>query len=580
MLRAPFVLLANLFGMVRWAIGRAIYVVVRAFEKRRRYVRLELRGDYPFGHPRGIARYFRSQATFLDLREDIKMLREDPDVDGVVIRAGKASLGSARNAELVEMLDSLRDAGKHVVAHADMMQTGDYLQTTAADDIVVSPAGRLYTFGPRFEQYFLADAFARHGIDAQFIHIGEFKAAANRFVRADMPSAQRHMLGSIRQGLEDRWIDRVSTRRRLTRPQARGLFDRAPLDVRTACSQGLVDADGFDEDLDRYLHNPGEHRHLPTTEPSNDDIVVLDESEWKSARPTPFRWRRLLGKRRHFAVVDLSGMIVMPGMKLPGASVVVDPDDVVPVLRSLGKNRRVPGVILHINSPGGSALASDIIWKAIRDLSRKKPVVAYCTDVAASGGYYLAVAADRIVCHPETITGSIGVITGKFSAGEAASRFGVQSEALSGDDGSEFLSLLRPLGDRVLENLQEDTRSFYRRFLQRVGQARHIPPRRLHRFGRGRVYLGDQALERQLVDDLGGLESAVEHLRQICLEEDIPFPADIDLKFVAHRKQSLKDAFTKNAVQASGLHGVLEPLSIAALLRHDPTLALLPWRLA
>jgi protease-4 len=579
MLRAPFVLLLNLLGMIRWAVGRAIYLIARAFEKRRRYVKLELDGGYPFGHPRGLSRYFRTQATFFDLREDIKMLRRDPDVDGVVIRTGQTSLGPARDAQLVAMLDDLRESGKHVVAHADMVQTRHYLEATAADDIVITPAGRLYTFGPRFEQYFLADAFERHGIHAQFIHIGQFKVSANMFVQPSMPDPQREMLGSIREGLEQKWLTRVAERRRMPRENARKLFDRAPVDIRTARTEGLIDGEVFDGDLDRWVPNPGEHRHLPSREPDRADVVVLKSSDWKSSRPRPFRWRPLLRKRRHFALVDLSGFIVMPGMTFPGSSVVIDPDEVIPVLRSLAQNRRVPGVILHINSQGGSALASDMIWKAIRDLSRRKPVVAYCTDVAASGGYYLAVGADRIVCHPETVTGSIGVITGKFSAGDAAGRFGVNTQALSGDDGSELLSLVEPLGERVLQNLEADSRSFYRRFLQRVGQARHIKPRRLHRYARGRVYLGEQAIERDLVDDLGGFEAAVEHLRQICAEEDIAVPDDVEVKFVAHRKQSLKDAFTRNAVHAAGLHAVLEPLAVAALLRRDPTLALLPWRL-
>jgi len=269
---------------------------------------------------------------------------------------------------------------------------------------------------------------------------------------------------------------------------------------------------------------------------------------------------------------------VMPGMTFPGASVVIDPDEVIPVLRKIRDDRRVSGLLLHINSGGGSAVASDMIWKAIEDVRARKPVVAYCSDVVGSGGYYLAVGADRIVCRPETIVGSIGVITGKFSGGDAARRHGVTTEAVYDEQSAAFTSMFEPLGERVLQNVQRDTRWFYRRFLQRVGQARDIPKRRLHRYARGRVYLGDEGLHRGLVDATSGLGGALHALADLC---------DVDLdgaevKFVPHRKQSLGDLFRGSLVSTgavSFLDRVIEPVQLAALLRRDPVLALSPFRI-
>lgn len=578
MLRIPFILLLNLYGLVRWGLGRLVYAIVMAFRRRRRYVKIALKGDYPFGQPRGFTQFFRTETTFLDFRKDIKRLADDPDVAGIVLEPGKATLGAARNAAMLELLDSLRLAGKHVVSQADMLQTRDYLESTAADDLLVTPAGRLYTFGPRFESYFLASAFEKHGVDAQFIHIGEYKAAANRFIRSGMSSAQRHMMTDLRHGIVERWRARISDRRRLPPEQVDQLFTRSPMDPRTAIRAGFVDGEAFAEDLADWLETRTEHAHIRPGQSDEPGSVVLTFEEWKSARPKPYRWRPLLRGRRKIAVVDLSGFIIMPGMQVPGANSVIDPDDLIPVLRRLQNDRRVAAVIVHINSPGGSALASDLIWKAVDDLRATKPVVAYCTDVAASGGYYIAVGADKIICHPETVTGSIGVVIGKLSAGEALHDFGVDVEAI-GDEGSEFLSIWEPLGERVLDNLMQDTRSFYRRFLQRVGRARRIERRRLHRFARGRVYLGDQALQRGLVDGLGGWNAAVDAARELCAAEGVTLAEDPPIEFVAHRRQSLKDTLRKSAVEATGTAQLLDPLLMISLMRRDPVLALLPWRI-
>lgn len=583
MLRIPFVLLQNIYRALKWAVARAIYALVMAFEKRRRYVTLKLEGDYPFGGAKGLAGLFKSETTFHDLRRDIKQLAEDDDVVGVVVEVGEAELGAARNAQLIADLDRLRSGGKHVVSHGDMLLVRDYLQATVADDMLVTPAGRLYTFGPRFENYFLAGAFQKYGIDAQFIHIGGFKTAANRFVKAGMSTTERLMLSGLRDNLAAQWLGRVTSRRRLPTEQAETLFRDAPLDPRNATRNSLVDAEVFAEDIEEWLEAPGEHVHFPEARPDEKPAVrLLSRDEWDSARPGPLVWRPLLRRKKSIAIVDLAGMIITPGMSVPGTSLVIDPSKVIPVLGRIAKDRRIAGVILHINSPGGSALASDLIWKAVSDLRREKPVVAYCSDIAASGGYYIAVGADRIVCHPETVTGSIGVSVGKMSAGGALRRIGVNADAVHGDDGSEFLSLFSPLSPRTFDNLREDARSFYRRFLQRVGQARHIERRRLHRFARGRVYMGDEALQRKLVDDVGGYDAALRLVVDLCRKDGSQLSDDPPTQFFAHREQSLKSMLRSSAVHASGLASlapVAEPLIVAELMRRDPTLALLPWRL-
>lgn len=575
-MRIPIILVLNLLSAIRFALASVLGAVMSFFrQKKRRYVHLPIKGGLPFGHPSGFGRFIKADATFLDLRRDIKTLAKDNDVDGVLLEPGKAAIGMARNADLVDELDKLRAGGKHVVAQAATYQTRDYVEATAADAILLPPAGRFYSFGPRFEQFFLADAFEKHGISAQFVHIGAYKAAASRYVRNELSDSERKMMEELREGIVKRITARVATRRRLTTAQAEHLFS-SPMDSRRAIAAGFLDGEAFAADLQRWLEAPDEHSHL-VDELGPSDIEVLSFDEYTASKPKPLKWRPLV-RPKQIAIVDLQGIIVHPGVALPGGAAVIDPETVIPLLKRLGENRRVAAVILHINSPGGSALGSDMIWNAVSNLRALKPVVAYCSDVAASGGYYIAVAADRIVCRPETITGSIGVVAGKFAVRDALQKFGVSVHSVDGNDGSEFASIFAPLEERTLANLKDDARSFYRRFLQRVGQARGIDRRRLHRYARGRVYLGDQAHKRELVDDLGGFEAAVRRAKQLCADEGVQLGDDAALTHYSHQTRGLKDVLKRSAFQATGVSTVLGPLAIATMLRHEPLLALMPWR--
>jgi len=272
--------------------------------------------------------------------------------------------------------------------------------------------------------------------------------------------------------------------------------------------------------------------------------------------------------------MDLSGMIVMGGTELPGQSAAsVDPAEVVPKLNALRLNRRVRAVVLHINSPGGSALASEILWAAIERLRRVKPVIAYCSDVAASGGYYMAVACDKIICQPETVTGSIGVIAGKIALPGVFEKLHLNVEHREHDPVSRFQSLASPLPPRALANLQYDARAFYRMFLRRVGHARQIPRRRLHRYARGRVYTGLDALERGLVDELGGFERAF----QLACQMAELSPERSKLRFAAHRRVSLPSLLRRQLRAELPALSTLDTLRNAThLLRHEQLLALCP----
>lgn len=652
MLRAPFILLFNLLRLLSY-LWSAFWFRIGYFFRRKKklYIRLDLHSNYSFGPPAGWAKYFQQQPSFLELRDTIKRLRSDPTLAGVVLVSESSALGMGRGSEVHRLLDSLRAAGKHVVAHTQMPMSADYLTLTSADHILVSPAGRLYTFGPRIEQMFAHEALQKLGVVPQFIHIGEFKTASHRFIHSEMTLAQRLMMQSLYEDLRGLMLARIAARRQLTPAQADTLFAHAPMDCRQARHQGFIDAEVFQESIPSWLEareaatpvglkvfsaapaplpltapppagaphttpgtvqdganaqnrgrdatpgTPGDQSHAGSqvvVEFSHQSASIVKADAYLRAAPKPYRWRPLLRRPAQIAVLDLSGMIVMPNMKVPGQSArVIDPHQVLPALRLVRENPRYLGAILHINSPGGSALASDIIWQAIAQLRQAKPVIAQCSDVVGSGGYYLAVGADEIVCERATLTGSIGVITGKMSAPDLAPKLGVHIDTICTHDADNFSSLTHPLSPEMMARMDADARSFYRRFLERVGQARQVPRRRLHRYARGRVYLGEAAQARGLIDHIGGLDVALERMgARLNLDA-----TDARLAFISHQRDTLRSALRGSALAGDLLGGGaarlgaqisahldetwLEPLTrsalIATILKHDPILALMPF---
>lgn len=575
MLRAPFVLILNLWRLVKflWATfwHRLGHFLTR---KQRKFVVMKLPRDFAFGPPQGWAGVFHSQPTFLEFRRDIKRLAQDPYIEGVVITGQMPTAGLARLSDLADIIAGVKKEGKHLVAHAQMVTLREFAMLAMADEVVMTPAGRLYMFGARMDQFFAAEALERVGIKAQAIHIGPFKTAYHRFIHKSMTSPQELMMKQLFGAIEGVVAARIEGNRSLTKPLDEVLA-KMPIDTRDAMRFGLIDGEAFRQDLSQYLATEGGASSAPLL--TKNLVQTYEMDRYLRSSPPPLKLAPFWGRPKRLAVMDLTGMIVMPDMNLPGqGNAAIDPDEVVPKLKAIARDPRIGGLLLHINSPGGSALASDIIWHAIEEVRQKKPVVAFMSDVAASGGYYLAVAADQIVCRPETVTGSIGVIAGKISAGEALEKLGIGVESLYGQDTALFTSLVHPLPESVMANLREDARAFYRTFLSRVGQARGISRRRLHRYARGRVYLGEDALRRGLVDELGGFDDALAILADLCEMDPVTAP----LHYVPHRRQSLKGLLRQN-IQAEVswyAEGVEPALMAMALLRHEPVLALMPYR--
>lgn len=581
LIRLPFVLVLNSLAFLRWGCATLFYRFFELFRRRDLYVRVSLEEGLRFGRERsGLAKYLDRSPTFLQIRRDLKRAAGRDEVAGFIIQSKGAQLGRARAGELADLLGSLRESGKKLYATSELATTTDYIISSAADDVTMAPSGRLYTFAPRIEQLFFTPLLAKLGVTAQFVHIGAYKTGYNRFVMDEPSPGDAAMTAELRDKLDDVTRRRVARSRQMNVDDVAPLFRDAPLDPRRAKRLGFIDAEVFSRDITRYIEQGDEHMQKPSEYPLTPRSVSL--SNFIDRLPKEPNFRRLSGRKHRLAVVDLTGMIVMPRTNIPGASKTIDPDDVVPALESV-KNGSYDGLIIHINSPGGSAIASDIIWHAIDEVRAQIPVVAYCSDVAGSGGYYLAVGADQIVCRPESIVGSIGVITGKISAQGALDKVGVKPAVYEAPDApAPMMSLVEPFSDEALENVKDEAREFYRRFLHRVGVARRLEKRRLHRYARGRVYLGEAALRRGLVDSIGGFEEAISRLEELVQSE----PGDASLHFVSTHEETLAEALrsqlkpslqavAEETVGTSMVQTILEPLVMRTFFERESTLALM-----
>lgn len=591
MLRVPFVLLWNLLSALvfslRWLLFRLGRFLSRSHP---RWVHWKIPAHQTFGPPQGLAALAQSTLSFMEAREQVQNLCDDPGIHGVIVTADGLSGGPAHTADLAALVRKLKASGKIILFHSHSLTDREYQLAIEADQILLTPGGRVYLFGLRMEHYFAASLLERIGVAAQFIHIGSFKTAMHQFIHDEGTQAQRLSMKQLLTDLSVLQEDAIQERRGLEPEELKGLVARMPMDDHEALFRNVIDARWPRRKITEWIaagHRPPEAPDPTIAEirTASEKVIVHTLTKHQGSVPR-YRWRPLLMGQRGVAMMDLSGTIVMPDMEIPGSSAAtIDPREVLPVLRALRKDHRTRAVVLHINSPGGSALASEIIWEGISELAESKPVIAYCSDVAASGGYYMAVAAHGIMCQPRTITGSIGVIAGKFSAPGVLETLGLGHESTQRHEASRFMSLTDPLSEESLENLRRDARSFYRQFLRRVGQARQLPKRRLHRFARGRVYTGVDAHHRGLVDELGDLEDALAMARKMG-----DLPENAPTRFAGHRKIQLSALLRQRAVSAmlpsAMLPSALLPEAatrlhlIHAIARRDPLLALLPAELS
>lgn len=443
------------------------------------------------------------------LRPTIRALHEaaeDPRVLGLVAKVG-GPLGWATMHELRRGLQAFLDARKPTVAWAETFPDGAigtsaYVFAAGFDEVWLQPGGGLGLLGVALETTFLRGAFDKLGIEPQLEQRYEYKSAADRLMRTEYTEPHREALEAVAASVFNDALSIVGAGRSMSTERIRELVDSGPRTAVEALEARLVDRLGY---RDEVLAAIRERVGAPEAE-------LLFADRWK-----PKRWLRLPARHReHLAVVEVRGGIAS-GRSRPGPmGNQVGSDTVATQLRAALADDNARGLLLHVDSPGGTAVTSEVIWREVaRFREAGKPVVVSMGEVAGSGGYYVACPADRIVALPSTITGSIGVLGGKFVTAGLMEKLGLSHDSVEQGDRARMWSLRRGFTDDERERLDAEMDAIYADFVAKVAAGRGRPMSEIEPLARGRVWSGRDAYEIGLVDELGGLRDAAKLARRL-----------------------------------------------------------------
>ncbi len=460
----------------------------------------------------GLPAKHRSFGELIAALDDIE---HDKDVRGVMVRFGSGQVGLARSQELGDRLSKIREKTP-IYCHGDGFTNSTLmLAARGCSKIFVAPSGEVEAVGIAAQLIYLRKLLADElKVDIDFLQVGKFKGAEEPLTR-DGPSPEaRESLESVLRDLRAIWLDGIKAGRK--RPGIEDAAEDGPYGAQKAKAAGLIDDVKYSDDAATALRDEVHAvrdetffgRGASADRPDDlDDIVRMLAGSSDESGP--------------IALVRASGSISMEGGGSLGGSSGITDKEFSPIIARLEKDDAVKAVVLRIDSPGGSALASDLMWHRLMKLRAKKPLVVSVGDMAASGGYYLASTADVIFADPASIVGSIGVVGGKLGIGSAVGRFGVHAETFPASPKpgagaraaymSAFTAWDDPTRARILESMTE----IYELFLARVSEGRKITVETVAASAEGRIFSGRQGKERKLVDELGGLTEAIAKAREL-----------------------------------------------------------------
>lgn len=445
--------------------------------------------------------------------ETIRKAKRDPRVAHLLLRPG--ALSSPFWAKVQEIRDAIldfRQSGKPVYAFLEQAGDKEYYLAAAADRVFLLPTATLDLTGLANYEIFLRGAFDWIGTYPDFLHVGDFKSAVNTYTERTFTPAHREMSESLNRDQFQQLVRGIADGRHLSEEQVRALIDRGPFLAEEALEAGLVDDLLYEDELDDLAE--------VTIEPTID-----------VTRYAGVTWEALgVSRRSRIAVVNAVGTIVSGRSGYdPVNGPLLGAESIVEHIRE-ARASDARAIVVRIDSPGGSSIASDVIWRELMiTKGEQRPVVVSMSDLAASGGYYIAVAGDVIVAQPGTLTGSIGVYTGKFVTGGTLDKLGANIEGVSQGRHAEMYSPDRPFTEEERARVLESMQATYGHFVERVAESRHSTPDKIDQIAQGRVWTGHQARQLGLVDELGGLTTAIAAARTRAR-----IPADEEVELVIY----------------------------------------------
>ncbi|MCG8388556.1 MAG: signal peptide peptidase SppA [Cytophagales bacterium] len=430
----------------------------------------------------------------VQVKEAIAKAKSDDNIKGIYLDAPILMAGIATVEELRQALIDFKSEGKFVVSYGEFYTEGAYYLASVADKIYLHPEGSLEINGLAANLAFFKGMFDKLEIEPQVFRVGDFKSAVEPFIREDMSEENRTQLRSLLNSVNDQMMNNMAKSRNMTLEQVQEISSkmlvRNPQDAKElAMVDDLLYLDQVKDQL-KELVGTGEE----------DELEMISYSNYRKS------YSSYKSSRNKVAVIVASGDIV-PGK---GDMDNVGSDKFAKEIRKARENDDIKAIVMRINSPGGSFIASDVMWRELKLASEVKPVIASMSDVAASGGYYLAMACDTIMAQPNTITGSIGIFSIIFNAqGFLNNKLGVTTDEVATGEISTLYTMSRPLSEEQKRIIQKDTDEGYETFVTKAAEGRGMSVDDIKAIASGRVWSGLQALDNGLIDQLGGIDDAI-----------------------------------------------------------------------
>ncbi len=441
----------------------------------------------------------RTPLTVTEIWSTLRRAARDPNIKGVMLKPRGVYAGYAKLDEIRQGIETVRKAGKPVYAWLASPGMKEYYLASSADRIFLAPEDLVDMKGMRIEASYFKGTLDKIGVEVEVEHVGKYKDAGDVYSRTSMTPETREALNSILDDVLPRYCATVSGGRRMKPEQFRALLDDGPFLAPQALSKGLVDELTYERDAEEKFARKAQVEQ-------DHSISARAYLQTAGGRPK---------KAKDFAILVAEGDILRGAVAdLFGQDQGINPRSISRQLNLIASDPSIRGVILRVDSPGGDAIASDEILEELKKFSKKKPMVISMSDLAASGGYYISMTGDPVIAYPGTLTGSIGVVYGKVNLKGLYDKIGVSKEILKRGRFADIDSDYQKLTPEARAKLRESLTFIYDGFLKRVAEGRKQKVEEIDPLAQGRVWLGSQAKERRLVDELGGLDRAIAVLRK------------------------------------------------------------------
>jgi protease-4 len=441
-----------------------------------------------------------------DLILQFKKAKVDDRIKVIILDINMSGAGWGKSEEIRDAIADFRSSGKPVYAYMEYATDKEYYIASACDKIYLAPPGELFINGLAADVLFFRGSLDKLGIYPDMVQMGKYKTAVETFTRKDMSDANREFMNSLLDDLFNRYVEAIAKARGKSPEEVRALIDDAPYSAAKAKELGLTDGIAYRDELEKELKQKLGYKE-------SDELRVVKRSAYSEVQPESLG----LDEGEKIAVIYATGNIGSgKSDNSPGGDQSIGSDTLSKAIKDAGDDKSIKAIVIRVDSPGGSGLASDIIWHAVEAAKAKKPVVVSMSDVAASGGYYISAGANKIIAQPSTITGSIGVFAGKPVLRGFYDWLGISNEyILRGKQAGMFRETEKFTPEERTKFEELIKRTYYDDFVPKVAKGRNKTPEYIDSVAQGRVWTGAQGRERGLVDEFGGLDRAVEVAKEL-----------------------------------------------------------------